>query len=60
MNNFISDTSQNKTTRLAGFLYLIVAAYGMFAELYVSSKLIVSEKMNSDKSIQKNKNYFLN
>lgn len=41
MKNLISNTSQNKTTRLAGFMYLIVAVCGIFAELFVNSKLIV-------------------
>jgi len=42
MKNLIDNTSPKKTARLAGFLYLIVAVCGMFAELYVNSKLIVS------------------
>ncbi len=42
--------ADKKTARLAGFLYLLVIIFGMFAELYVRVKLIVPD--NSAETVQ--------
>jgi hypothetical protein len=42
MTNRITDISVRKTTKVAGFGYLIIIVAGIFAELFVRSKLIVA------------------
>ena len=41
MNTQEKTNSINKTARVAGFLYLLVALFGAFSILYVPSTLIV-------------------
>jgi hypothetical protein len=42
MKNHIDNTSQRKTARIAGFMYLIIAVIAPFSMLYVPSRLIVA------------------
>ena len=41
MKNIITDLSPKKAARVAGMLYLLLIIFGVFAEMFVRSKLIV-------------------
>src|SRR5215470_17437666 len=41
MANYIADASLNRTTRVAGVLYLLIAVVAPFSMVYVPSRLIV-------------------
>lgn len=43
VSNLLADTSPRRVARLAGVLYVLVIAFGMFAELYVGLRLIVPD-----------------
>ena len=42
MTNRISDISPRQTARVAGFLYLMIIAFGIFAEFFVRQSLVVT------------------
>jgi len=41
MANYIADASLNRTARVAGILYLLIAVFAPFSMVYVPSMLIV-------------------
>jgi len=41
MTNCITNTSQHKAARVAGFMFLFIMATAVFAAVYVRSNLIV-------------------
>ena len=41
MTNLIADMSQRKAAKVAGLLYLLIILFGVFAEIYARSSLIV-------------------